>query len=77
MPLRRFPPGRSRIAALKPSAMALVEIRCPRCSRHGYVAADRLPRVLRCSRCGAAELISGDAVTDAKPKLTQRTLMPA
>jgi hypothetical protein len=72
--------------------MALVEIHCPRCQRLGYVAADRLPRTLQCSGCGAVELIRDgmrkirgheDAITDAKPKLTRkrvltpRTPMPA
>jgi hypothetical protein len=57
--------------------MALIEICRPRCQRRGYIAADRLPGILQCSGCGAAELIHGgvrkirgheDAVTDTKPK---------
>ena len=56
--------------------MALIEICCPLCQRRGYIAADRLPGILQCSGCGAAELIPGgvrkirgheDAVTDTKP----------
>jgi hypothetical protein len=32
--------------------MSLIEIYCPRCPHHGYVAAARLPGILKCSACG-------------------------
>ena len=32
--------------------MSLIEIACPRCPHHGYVAAARLPGILKCSACG-------------------------
>jgi hypothetical protein len=32
--------------------MSLIEIYCPRCPHQGYVAAARLPGILKCSACG-------------------------
>ena len=40
-----------------PSSMALIEIVCPRCGRHGYVPGTRLPGVLVCSQCRLARLV--------------------
>ena len=37
--------------------MALIEIVCPHCERRGYVGANRLPGVLRCSDCGFATMV--------------------
>jgi len=37
--------------------MALIEIVCPRCGRHGYVPGTRLPGVLVCSQCQLARLV--------------------
>src|ERR1700733_13897872 len=38
------------------TAMALTTIVCPRCAHCGHVAANSLPRMLRCHACGHAEL---------------------
>jgi hypothetical protein len=37
--------------------MALVEIVCSHCGRHGYVADSRLPGVVVCSQCQVARLV--------------------
>lgn len=39
-----------------PTAMALTTIVCPRCAHCGHVAANSLPRMLRCHASGHAEL---------------------
>jgi hypothetical protein len=60
--------------------MVLIEIVCPRCERHGDVAAARLSGILMCFACGFAELIrdgvrkirahDDDGIVDtARPKL--------
>jgi hypothetical protein len=48
--------------------MALVEIVCPRCDRHGYVAGNRLPGVVICSQCQLARL-----VRDGEQRIRSRT----
>jgi DNA-directed RNA polymerase subunit RPC12/RpoP len=37
--------------------MSLREIACPHCHHAGYVGADRLPGILRCSNCGCTRLV--------------------
>ena len=37
--------------------MPLLLIACPRCRHDGYIGADRVPGILRCSACGVAGLV--------------------
>jgi hypothetical protein len=73
--------------------MAIMEIMCPRCARHGFVSADRLASIPHCADCGLARMVrSGGKVVrshlaanidahDDKPRkppgTEQRVLVPA
>jgi len=47
-----YPLGSSRQLRYSLPPMSLIEIACPRCSHHGFIAAARLPGILKCSACG-------------------------
>ena len=54
--VRRFTTAPLRRTIAFP-AMPLVEITCPGCEHSGFVTADRIPGMLRCSACGFARMI--------------------
>jgi hypothetical protein len=37
--------------------MAIMKIICPRCARHGFVSAHRLPSIPHCADCGLARMV--------------------
>jgi hypothetical protein len=50
-------PFKSSLSALFTAPMPLLAIECPHCRRLGYVAASRVPGVLRCSGCDFAGMV--------------------